>query len=92
MKCPVCRLELNISEGQGIEIGYCLQCKSIWLDLGILRKIVERSQPGCSNYRKRQGSSFCDKQGCDYAHGVNHWRDKFEKQQEAFFRAFCGDL
>jgi uncharacterized protein len=44
MKCPVCNIELVMSERQGIEIDYCPQCRGVWLDRGELDKIVERSQ------------------------------------------------
>lgn len=43
MDCPVCRVELNISERQGIEIDYCPKCRGIWLDRGEIDKIIERS-------------------------------------------------
>ena len=43
MKCPVCNVDLVMSERQGIEIDYCPQCRGVWLDRGELDKIVERS-------------------------------------------------
>ena len=43
MKCPVCAVELTMSERQGIEIDYCPQCRGVWLDRGELDKIIERS-------------------------------------------------
>jgi Zn-finger nucleic acid-binding protein len=45
MKCPVCNVDLVMSERQGIEIDYCPQCRGVWLDRGELDKIIERSQP-----------------------------------------------
>jgi len=45
MKCPVCSVDLTMSERQGIEIDYCPQCRGVWLDRGELDKIIERSQP-----------------------------------------------
>jgi Zn-finger nucleic acid-binding protein len=44
MKCPVCNVDLVMSERQGIEIDYCPQCRGVWLDRGELDKIIERSQ------------------------------------------------
>lgn len=32
-----------MSERQGIEIDYCLQCRGVWLDRGELDKLIERS-------------------------------------------------
>lgn len=43
MKCPVCSIDLTISERQGIEIDYCPKCRGVWLDRGEIDKIIERS-------------------------------------------------
>jgi len=43
MKCPICQIDLLMSEKQGIEIDYCPKCRGIWLDRGELDKIIERS-------------------------------------------------
>lgn len=43
MQCPVCDVELKISERQGVEIDYCPKCRGVWLDRGELDKIIERS-------------------------------------------------
>lgn len=41
--CPACRVDLVMSERQGIEIDYCPKCRGVWLDRGELDKIIERS-------------------------------------------------
>jgi uncharacterized protein len=43
MKCPVCSVEMRMTERQGIEVDYCPQCRGVWLDRGELDKIIERS-------------------------------------------------
>lgn len=43
MLCPVCKVPLNMSDRQGVEIDYCPQCRGVWLDRGELDKIIERS-------------------------------------------------
>ncbi|MCB4824558.1 zf-TFIIB domain-containing protein [Roseicella sp. GB24] len=43
MPCPRCRVDLVMSERQGIEIDYCPRCRGVWLDRGELDKIIERS-------------------------------------------------
>lgn len=43
MKCPVCNVDLLMSERGGIEIDYCPKCRGVWLDRGELDKIIERS-------------------------------------------------
>jgi len=41
--CPVCNVDLQISERQNIEIDYCPKCRGVWLDRGELDKIIERA-------------------------------------------------
>lgn len=48
MKCPLCNVDLMMSERQGIEIDYCPQCRGVWLDRGELDKIIERSNASAS--------------------------------------------
>jgi uncharacterized protein len=43
MLCPVCKVELVMSDRQGVEIDYCPKCRGVWLDRGELDKIIERS-------------------------------------------------
>lgn len=43
MKCPLCDIDLVMTERQGIEIDYCPKCRGVWLDRGELDKIIERS-------------------------------------------------
>jgi Zn-finger nucleic acid-binding protein len=40
--CPACRVDLVMSERQGVEIDYCPKCRGVWLDRGELDKILER--------------------------------------------------
>ncbi|MFC7693961.1 zf-TFIIB domain-containing protein [Paeniroseomonas aquatica] len=43
MPCPRCRVDLIMSDRQGVEIDYCPQCRGVWLDRGELDKIIERN-------------------------------------------------
>lgn len=43
MLCPVCNVDLVMSERSGVEIDYCPKCRGVWLDRGELDKIIERS-------------------------------------------------
>jgi Zn-finger nucleic acid-binding protein len=43
MQCPVCHIDLHMTERQGIAIDYCPQCRSVWLDRGELDRLIERS-------------------------------------------------
>lgn len=43
MKCPICEIDLVMTERQSVEIDYCPKCRGIWLDRGELDKIIEKS-------------------------------------------------
>lgn len=43
MKCPLCHVDLVMTERQGVEIDYCPQCRGVWLDRGELDKIIEKA-------------------------------------------------
>ena len=43
MPCPRCRVDLMMTERQGVEIDYCPKCRGVWLDRGELDKIIERN-------------------------------------------------
>jgi uncharacterized protein len=78
MKCPVCNVDLTMSERQGIEIDYCPKCRGVWLDRGELDKIIERSTSEIpkAQYRER-----------DYDHQDKH-RDKHheDEQDKGYYR------
>ena len=43
LPCPVCRVDLVMSDRNGVEIDYCPKCRGVWLDRGELDKILERA-------------------------------------------------
>ena len=43
MKCPLCNVDLQMTERSGVEIDSCPQCCGVWLDRGELDKIIELS-------------------------------------------------
>ncbi len=43
MLCPVCAVDLVITDRQGVEIDFCPSCRGVWLDRGELDKIIERA-------------------------------------------------
>ncbi len=43
MQCPICAVDLLMSEKKGVEIDYCPKCRGVWLDRGELEKIIELS-------------------------------------------------
>lgn len=51
MLCPACKVELRMTDRQGIEIDYCPTCRGIWLDRGELDKLIERAgRPGLDQF------------------------------------------
>ena len=78
MKCPVCSIDLTISERQGIEIDYCPKCRGVWLDRGEIDKIIERSASVLSEGHREKNEHY-DKYGGkheDYEH-KKHKRKSF---------------
>jgi Zn-finger nucleic acid-binding protein len=53
MLCPLCKVELKMTDRQGIEVDYCPQCRGIWLDRGELDKLLERAAPRAPQYTDR---------------------------------------
>lgn len=41
MLCPVCNVDLVMSDRSGVEIDYCPKCRGVWLDRGELDKIID---------------------------------------------------
>lgn len=46
MKCPVCsESQLAIIDRQGAEIGYCLDCRGVWLNQTSIDKLIDSKRP-----------------------------------------------
>ena len=73
MKCPVCNIDLLLSDRQGIEIDYCPTCRGIWLDRGELDKLIEKSNTGQA---RDQVESPDRHAGHDYHQGHKQHRKK----------------
>lgn len=84
MLCPVCKIDLLLSEKQGIEIDYCPKCRGIWLDRGELDKIVEKSANAEDNFRLKERNTNTSYRDDDRykSHGYNKNKRK----------SFLGDL
>ncbi len=80
--CPACRVDLVMSERQGIEIDYCPKCRGVWLDRGELDKIIERSasedaraapvQPNAPQPVPQQGQPYPPQGYYEGGHGSGH--------------------
>lgn len=91
MKCPICNIDLQMSERQGVEIDYCPQCRGVWLDRGELDKIIEKSATSSPVLERRMPempSMNSDQQshhnnhddhnsGYGYGYKKNHKREGF---------------
>lgn len=88
MNCPICNIQLTMSERQGIEIDYCPQCRGVWLDRGELDKIIERSAQEAPKGQSRESEySYPDKKH----HGDDH-HEKHGKEHSYKKRNFLLDL
>ncbi|REJ85201.1 MAG: hypothetical protein DWQ44_03805 [Bacteroidetes bacterium] len=87
MNCPVCNVELRMSERSGIEIDYCPKCRGIWLDRGELDKIIEQSSKSESIRDERSERESKDA----FFHKEKHYKDeKYYKYKKG--KSFLGDL
>ena len=57
MLCPACKVDLLMTERQGVEIDYCPKCRGVWLDRGELDKILERSRQDAASERPAQDAA-----------------------------------
>ena len=88
--CPVCRVDLVMSERQTVEIDYCPKCRGVWLDRGELDKILERSAIDLSPRppEPRQDYSQADYERPDYDRSdYDHYERPKHKR-----RSFLHDL
>lgn len=98
MKCPVCNVDLVMSERQGVEIDYCPQCRGVWLDRGELDKIIDRSaQSYSSSGRERdRRDDDCRDRDYDDRRYDDRYRDddRYRKDHKKKKRpeSFLGDL
>ena len=86
MLCPVCKVDLLLSEKQGIEIDYCPKCRGIWLDRGELDKIVEKSSNVEDNFRQTERSTNTNYRDDDDDRYKSQGYNKNRK------KSFLGDL
>lgn len=90
MTCPICNIDLLLSEKKGIEIDYCPKCRGIWLDRGELDKIIELSQPDTNNNREipfdKSRGQYNDHDDDDK---YKYDSDKYSKNRK---KSFLGDL
>ena len=80
--CPVCRVDLVMSERQGIEIDYCPRCRGVWLDRGELDKIIER---GATEYSAPVASAPPTPPPGprqEYPHGYDRERQSYGHREE----------
>ncbi len=86
MLCPVCNVDLLLSEKQGIEIDYCPKCRGIWLDRGELDKIVEKSANAEDNFRQKERNTNTNYRDDDDDRYKSQGYNKNRK------KSFLGDL
>jgi Zn-finger nucleic acid-binding protein len=58
MLCPICNVDLLMTERQGIEIDYCPKCRGVWLDRGELEKIMDRSDSETQSIPNRENRNL----------------------------------
>ncbi|MFA4917174.1 MAG: zf-TFIIB domain-containing protein [Syntrophales bacterium] len=79
MNCPVCNVQLVMTERQGIEINYCPKCRGVWLDRGELDKIIERSTSESPQVQYRESDYETNSR-----HSGKHHEDEHYKKKRSF--------
>lgn len=93
MKCPLCNVDLLMSERQGIEIDYCPQCRGVWLDRGELDKIIERSTPSAAEpVRDSDDRRDREYRSRDYEYDREKRHDDYKKKKKKKPTSFLEDL
>lgn len=85
--CPTCRVNLVMSERQGIEIDYCPQCRGVWLDRGELDKIIERSEAASTPARPQAAPPPPQYREPDYrerSHDDRYYGKPYKKKHKSF--------
>lgn len=88
MKCPVCNIDLTMSERQGIEIDYCPKCRGVWLDRGELDKILERSTSESPQAQYRKSDYEHQDKHRDKHHEDEHYNGHYKKKRSFLFDLF----
>ncbi|MGQ9674998.1 MAG: TFIIB-type zinc ribbon-containing protein [Chloroflexota bacterium] len=66
MLCPICSVELAMTNRQDVEIDYCPKCRGIWLDRGELDKIIDRVMAQAPGYPHATGGYYDRRDHHDY--------------------------
>jgi len=80
MMCPVCNVDLVMSERQNVEIDYCPKCRGVWLDRGELDKIIEKAASAPEAAGGCRGTYVDD----HYKQKIGHYKHKKSFLQELF--------
>lgn len=96
MKCPVCKIDLVMSERSGVEIDYCPECRGVWLDRGELDKIIDRSSQNSEALRNDSRDNRLDdgyyQQNSSRPTNSRHYSQKNDGQNKKKRESFLGDL
>ena len=91
MNCPLCDVDLQMTERQGIEIDYCPKCRGVWLDRGELDKIIERANADSPAAREtREPAPRQDEYRSHDDHKDKH--DDYKHKKKKSKTSMIGDL
>ncbi len=93
MNCPLCDVDLQMTERQGIEIDYCPKCRGVWLDRGELDKIIERANAAAPAAREtREPAPRYDEHRSHDDHGHHDHKHDDHKHKKKSKTSMIGDL
>lgn len=79
MNCPVCNVELKMTDRRGVEIDYCPKCRGVWLDRGELDKIIERCETGFESSERDRYDEHNRRHDEQHRHSDEHNRHSDER-------------
>lgn len=90
MQCPIDKVDLVMTEREGIEIDYCPQCRGVWLDRGELDKMIDRAPAPDASYKGEnyEPSHYHDVHKRPHEQYDNHGLHHKKRKKESFL----GDL
>ncbi len=86
MKCPVCEVDLQMAERQGVEIDYCPKCRGVWLDRGELDKIIERASAEYGPLRGQDEAARPDEQRFSEPRRDERPHERYDRSYEEYSR------
>lgn len=82
MKCPNDGTTLVMSERVGVQIDYCPECRGVWLERGVLDRIIEHS--GSRDERRDDHDKHDDHHDRHHEHHEHHDHEHHRHEDDEY--------